>query len=79
MDVTIRNNLNHSYDFAVYRKPAIIKVQIKLHSNISPNMAMGVFKEFLLRVLHIFSAKYLAQKIKILINVFVENGHSTRF
>ena len=29
LDITIRNNLNHSYDFAVYRKPTIANVQIK--------------------------------------------------
>ena len=47
LDVTIRNNLNQSYDFAVYRKPAITNVQIKPHSNIFPNIAMGVLKGFL--------------------------------
>ena len=35
LDVTIRNNLKQSYDFAVYRKPAITSVQIKPHSNIA--------------------------------------------
>ena len=34
LDVTIRNSLNHSYDFALYRKPSITNIQIKLHSNI---------------------------------------------
>ena len=34
LDVTIRNNLNHSYDFALHRKPSITNIQIKLHSNI---------------------------------------------
>ena len=29
LDVTIRNNLSHSYDFTVYRKPTITNVQIK--------------------------------------------------
>ena len=31
LDVTIRNNLNHSYDFAVYHKLAITNIQIKPH------------------------------------------------
>ena len=62
-DVTIMNNLNQSYDFAVYCKPAITKVQIKPHSNICPNIAMGVFKGFLSRGLHICSENYLAQEI----------------
>ena len=76
LDVTIRNNLNQSYDFAVYRKPAITNVQIKPHSNICPNIAVGVFKGFLSRALHICSESYLAQEIEFLINVFAENGHS---
>ena len=76
LGVTIRNNLNQSYDFSVYRKPAITNVQIKPHSNICPNIAMGVFKGFLSRALHICSESYLAQEIEILINVFEENGHS---
>ena len=76
LDVTIRKNLNHYYDFAVYHKAAITKVQIKLHSNICPNIAMGVFKGFLSRALHICSENYLAQEIEFLINVFAENGHS---
>ena len=50
MDVTIKNNLNQSYDFALYRKPAITNVQIKPHSNICPNIAMGVFKGFLFQL-----------------------------
>ena len=53
-DVTIKNNLNQSYE------PAITKVQIKSHSSIFPNIAMGVFKGFLSRALYIFSENYLA-------------------
>ena len=52
-DVTERSNLNHSYDFAVYCKPAI----------------MGVFKRFLSRALHICSENYLAQEIAFLIKL----------
>ena len=76
LDITIKNNLNQSYDFVLYRKPAITNVQIKPHSNICPNIAMGVFKGFLSRALHICSENYLAQEIEFLINVFAENGHS---
>ena len=47
LEVTIKNNLKQSCDFAVYRKPAITNVQIKLHSKICPNIAMGVFKGLL--------------------------------
>ena len=63
LDVTLKNNLNESNDFAVYRKPAITNVQIKPHSNICPNIAMGVFNGFLSRALHICSKNYLAQEI----------------
>ena len=79
LDVTIRNNLNQSYDFAVYCKPAITNVQIKPHSNICPNIAMGVFKGFLSHALHISPVSYLAQQIEFLINLFAENGHSIKF
>ena len=72
MDVAIKNNLNQSYDFAVYHKPAITNVQIKPHSNICPSITMGVFKGFLSRALHICSENYLAQEIP----VFAENGYS---
>ena len=46
LEATIKNNLNQSYDFVVYRKLAIANVQIKPHSNIYENIAMGVFKGF---------------------------------
>ena len=74
LDVTIKNNLNHSYDFAVYRKPAITNVKIKPYSNICLDIAMGIFKGLLSRLMHICSESYLAQEF--LINVFAENGHS---
>ena len=64
LDLAIRNNLNHSYDLAVYRKPAITNAQIKPHSNICPNIAMKVFKGFLSQAPHICSEKYLSQEIK---------------
>ena len=76
MDVAINSNLNQSYNFPVYREPAITNVNIKLHSDIYANIAMEVFKGFLSRALHICSEKYLAQETwKFEINVFVENGH----
>ena len=76
MDVTVKNNLNQSYDFAVYYKPAITNVQIKPHSNICPNIAMGLFKGFFTRALNICSENYLIQEKYFLINVSAENGHS---
>ena len=65
LDVTIKNNSNQSYDFAVYRRPAITNVRIRPHSNICPNIAIGVFKGFLSRALHICLENYLAQEIDI--------------
>ena len=59
LDATIRNNLNHSYNFAVYRKPVITNVQIKPHSNICLNIVVGVFKGSLSRALHICLENYL--------------------
>ena len=61
LEVTIKSNLNHSYDFVVYLKLAITSVQIKTHSNICLNIAVGVFKGFLSRALYICSENYLAQ------------------
>ena len=56
LQVKLKNNLNHSYDFAVYRKPAIANVQMKPYSNICPNIAMGVFiwEYFIMRTAHLF-------------------------
>ena len=51
LDVAIKNNLNQSYNFAVYRKPATTKVQIKPHSNICPNIAMEVSNTFVQKII----------------------------
>ena len=77
LEVTIKNSLNQSYDFAVYHKPAITNIQIKPQSNICSNITMRVFKGFLSRALHICSENYFALEIEYLINVFVGNGHSS--
>ena len=45
---------------------------MKPHSNICANIAIGVFKWFLSRALHICSDNYLAQEIEFLINVTKE-------
>ena len=58
LDVRIKNNSNQSYDFAVYRKSAITNVQIKPHSNICPNTAMGVFRGFY-QVHYVFTQKII--------------------
>ena len=64
LDAIIRNNLNHSYNFAVYRKPVITNVQIKPHSNVCLNIAVGVFKGSLSRALHICLENYLGRHSK---------------
>lgn len=46
LDVTIWDNYYYSYDFTVYRKPAMTNVRIKPHSNDSPHITMGVLKGF---------------------------------
>ena len=76
LDLKIKNNWNQSYDFAVYRKPAITNVQTFPHCNICPNIAMGVFKGFFITcTTHSF--KKLLSARDFLINVFAQNGHST--
>ena len=49
LDITITNNRNDSYDFKIFRKPAITNVQIKSKSNMAPNVSVWVFKGFLSR------------------------------
>ena len=50
LDITITNNGTDSYDFSIFRKPAITNVQIKSNSNMAPNVSVSVFKEFLFDV-----------------------------
>ena len=40
LDITITNNRNDSYDFKIFRKPAITNVQIKSKSNMAPNVSV---------------------------------------
>ena len=44
LDITITNNGTDSYDFKIFRKPAIMNVQIKSNSNMTPNVSVTVFK-----------------------------------
>ena len=50
-----QNNLN--FLSQLFDKPAITNVQIKPHSNISPNVSMGMFKGFISRSTDICSKK----------------------
>ena len=76
MPKCLNSFLNFGTSFGTLDSFTITNVQIKPHFNICPNMAMGIFKGFLSRALHICSENYLAQEIDFLINVFAENGHS---
>ena len=51
------------------------KSQIKLHSFVNPPLNRGIFKEFISRARKLCSEKYLDEKLKFLIYMFVENGH----
>ena len=50
-------------------------VQIKPNSDITPLIAIEVFKGFLSRVYKISIEKYLQSGIDFLIDIFTENGH----
>ena len=72
-------DLNQSYDFAVYPKPAITNVQIKTFQHLSKHSYWEYLKGFSHKfALQICSENYLAQEIDFLINVFAENGHSIK-
>ena len=62
-DIATRNDENYSYDFTIYRKPAITNVYTKLSSNISPHIVMRIFRTLLLHELKICCKKYLNKKI----------------
>ena len=46
LDITVNNNGTNSYDFKIFRKPAITNVQIKSNSNMAPKVSVSVFKGF---------------------------------
>ena len=57
-------------------KKAITNIHIKPTSCIDPNIIKSVFKGFLHREHSICSEKYIKEEEKILIDMFVENGHN---
>ena len=59
LDITITNNGTDSYDFKIFRKPAITNVQIKSNSNMAPNVSVSVFKGFSSRAYKICSERYI--------------------
>ena len=76
LDINITNTINNKYEFKVHRKKAITNIHIKPTSCIDPNIIKSVFKGFLRRAHSICSDKYIKEEEKILIDMFVENGHS---
>ena len=76
LDVIIKNTVNNSYDFEIFRKTSITNVQIRPNYNIAPHIAMGVFKGFLSPAYKICTEKYLQSEIDFLIEIFTENGHN---
>ena len=49
LDITGTNNGTNSYNFKIFRKPAITNIQIKSNSNMAPNVSVSIFKGFLSR------------------------------
>ena len=78
LDITITNNGTNSYDFKIFRKPAIANVQIKSNSNMAPNVSVSVFKGFLSRAYRICSERYIGDEIQFLIDVFTENSYERK-
>ena len=78
LDITITNNGTNSYDFKIFRKPAIRNVQLKSSSNMAPNVSVSGFKGFLYRADKICSERYIDKEIQCLIDVFTENGYERK-
>ena len=65
LDIAITNkgtNSCKSYDFKIFRKPAITNVKIKSNSNIAPNISVSVFKGFLSRAYKLCSKRYVQKQ-----------------
>ena len=63
-DLKINKNLfstlkSDSYDFKIFRKPAITNVQIKSNSNMAANVSASAFKRFLFRAYKICSERFV--------------------
>ena len=79
-DLKINKNLfrtlkSDSYDFKIFRKPAITNVQIKSNSNMATNVSASAFKKFLFRAYKIYSERFIDEEIQFLIDLFTENGY----
>ena len=75
LDITITNNMNGSYDFQVYRKPAITNVQVKPNSGHDIKILKGIFIGFIDRAFHLCSERFIDNEITYLKEIFIENGY----
>ena len=78
LDITITNNGTHSYDFKIFRKPAITNVQSKSISNMAPNVSVPVLKGFLSIAYKIYSKCYIDEEIQLLIDIFTKNVYERK-
>ena len=73
------------HEFEAHRKPALMNVQIQLHSCKPPDTITNTFKGFLARATKICFEKYLRAEIEYLIeieieylNIFRQNRHDRK-
>ena len=75
LDITITDNMNGSYDFQVYRKPAITNVQVKPNSGHDIKILKDIFIGFIDCAFHLCSEKFIDNEITYLKEIFIENGY----
>ena len=72
LEVTMINNNKDKYEFKVYRKEAIINIQIKPHSNYPPKILSALFKSYVHRFYSVCSdsplQKYLIKMVTTKVN-----------
>ena len=66
---------NGRYEFDVFHKPGLTKVQIKPHSCKPSSVITTISKGFLARATKIFSEKYLRAEVEYLTDKFCKNGY----
>ena len=76
LDINITNTISNKYEFNVRRKRAITNIHTRPTPCIDPTTIKSLFEGFLQRAHLISSEKYIKEKEKLLINMFVENGHN---
>ena len=71
---TYKHHQQRQYTFKVYRKNAIINVQIKPNSGHDPKILRGIFTGFLQHALTFCSQQHEQEEIDFLVQKFVDNG-----